>query len=120
MEDASSHSFSVGEEKHFSGTFNKLKFYILHIIWIGHNLSNVQKTKYKYFSVLLIKIKYTMYFFNSGSFEVQINGTLVHSKLSTLAYPDYKDLSVMIQDAKDGKPPTTQCKQQPITDCCIS
>lgn len=55
-----------------------------------------------------------------GSFEVQINGTLVHSKLSTLAYPDYNDLSNMLANAKEGKQPTSHCKQQPITDCCIS
>lgn len=55
-----------------------------------------------------------------GSFEVQINGTLVHSKLSTLAYPDYTDLCGIVQDVKDGKPVKSDCKQQPITDCCIS
>ncbi|CAH0559493.1 unnamed protein product [Brassicogethes aeneus] len=49
-----------------------------------------------------------------GSFEILINGELVHSKLSTLAYPDYEDLSTLVKDAEVGKPLRT-CKQQPIT-----
>lgn len=59
-------------------------------------------------------------FYCVGSFEVQVNGTLVHSKLSTLAYPDYNDLSRILRDVKEGKLLTSSCKQQPITDCCIS
>ncbi|CAG9822028.1 unnamed protein product [Phaedon cochleariae] len=54
-----------------------------------------------------------------GSFEVSVNGEIVHSKLSTLAYPDYDDLQKIISEAQDGKPART-CKQQPITSCVIS
>lgn len=54
-----------------------------------------------------------------ATFEVSVNGTLVHSKLSTLAYPDFKDLSNIIRDMENGKP-IRACKQQPITDCVIS
>ncbi|KAL1505951.1 hypothetical protein ABEB36_005394 [Hypothenemus hampei] len=55
-----------------------------------------------------------------GSFEVKINESLVHSKLQTLAYPDYNDLGNLIEDAKNGKSVNRQCKQQPITSCAIS
>ncbi|KAJ8971748.1 hypothetical protein NQ314_000564 [Rhamnusium bicolor] len=55
-----------------------------------------------------------------ASSEVTVNGTLVHSKLSTLAYPDYNDLSNIITEAQEGKPIRAPCKQQPITDCVIA
>ncbi|KAJ8961857.1 hypothetical protein NQ318_021474 [Aromia moschata] len=54
--------------------------------------------------------------------SVKVNGhegRRVHSKLSTLAYPDYDDLSKVISDVEDGKPVRTPCKQQTITDCAI-
>lgn len=56
----------------------------------------------------------------TGSFEVTVNGTLVHSKLSTLAYPDYDDLSAIITEVENGKPLRSPCKQQPITSCVVS
>ncbi|KAJ8983020.1 hypothetical protein NQ317_014317 [Molorchus minor] len=55
-----------------------------------------------------------------ASFEITVNGTLVHSKLATLAYPDYQDLSKIVSDAEEGKPVRTPCKAQPITDCVIA
>ncbi|XP_048516865.1 migration and invasion enhancer 1 isoform X1 [Dendroctonus ponderosae] len=55
-----------------------------------------------------------------GSFEVKINDYLVHSKLQTLAYPDYSDLWNLINDAQQGKEVKGPCKQQPITSCAIS
>lgn len=55
----------------------------------------------------------------SGSFEVAVNGTVVHSKLSTLAYPDYEDLSKIILETKEGKS-VRKCKEQPITSCSLS
>ncbi|XP_028133798.1 migration and invasion enhancer 1 [Diabrotica virgifera virgifera] len=55
-----------------------------------------------------------------GSFEVSVNGTLVHSKLSTLAYPDYDDLSKIVSDVQDGNSVRAPCKQQAITSCSIS
>ncbi|CAG9859528.1 unnamed protein product [Phyllotreta striolata] len=54
-----------------------------------------------------------------GSFEVTVNGETVHSKLSTLAYPDYEDLSKIIKDVQSGKS-TRKCKEQPITSCSLS
>ncbi|CAH1111101.1 unnamed protein product [Psylliodes chrysocephalus] len=54
-----------------------------------------------------------------GSFEVAVNGTVVHSKLSTLAYPDYEDLSKIILETKEGKS-VRKCKEQPITSCSLS
>ncbi|XP_066150620.1 migration and invasion enhancer 1 isoform X1 [Euwallacea fornicatus] len=55
-----------------------------------------------------------------GSFEVKINDSLVHSKLQTLAYPDYADLANLIGDAKLGKEVKGPCKQQPITSCVVA
>lgn len=54
-----------------------------------------------------------------GSFEVQINDTIVHSKLASLAFPDYKDVARNVELAKAGEPLTMKVKEQPITDCCI-
>ncbi|EEZ98745.1 migration and invasion enhancer 1 [Tribolium castaneum] len=54
-----------------------------------------------------------------ATFEVKVNGTLVHSKLTTLAYPDYDDLSAIIDEVAQGKEPRS-CKQQPITSCIIA
>ncbi|XP_058127559.1 migration and invasion enhancer 1 [Anopheles ziemanni] len=53
-----------------------------------------------------------------GSFEVQINDTLVHSKLSSLAFPDYEQVVKNVQNAKEGRPVHTVA-QQPITDCVV-
>jgi selenoprotein W-related protein len=54
-----------------------------------------------------------------ASFEVKVNDVLVHSKLSTLAYPDYDDLSAIIEEVSQGKEVRNNCKQQPITGCII-
>lgn len=55
---------------------------------------------------------------NTGAFEVQVNDTLVHSKLSNLAFPDYNDVARNVRLAADGKP-VEKVKEQPITDCSI-
>ncbi|XP_060525668.1 migration and invasion enhancer 1 [Cylas formicarius] len=55
-----------------------------------------------------------------ASFEVKVNGALVHSKLQTLAYPDFDDLAQIVNDASHGKPVRSPCKQQPITSCSLS
>ncbi|XP_030760705.1 selenoprotein W [Sitophilus oryzae] len=55
-----------------------------------------------------------------ASFEVVVNGSLVHSKLQTLAYPEYDDLCDIISESKNGEVPKRICKQQPITSCSIS
>ncbi|CAB3373077.1 Hypothetical predicted protein [Cloeon dipterum] len=55
-----------------------------------------------------------------GSFEVTLNDTLVHSKLQTLAFPDYDDVVLAAKEADEGKPPRTKLKQQTITSCIIS
>jgi selenoprotein W-related protein len=54
-----------------------------------------------------------------GSFEVKINDTLVHSKLQTLAFPEFTDVAENVRKAKDGEE-LIPVKQQKITDCCIS
>lgn len=53
-----------------------------------------------------------------GSFEVQINNQLIHSKLASLAFPDYGDVVKNVKLATEGQP-VTKVKEQPITDCII-
>jgi selenoprotein W-related protein len=53
-----------------------------------------------------------------GSFEVAINESLVHSKLSTIAFPDYQEVVRNVQNAANGLPVET-VKEQPITDCVV-
>ncbi|XP_058060046.1 migration and invasion enhancer 1 [Anopheles bellator] len=53
-----------------------------------------------------------------GSFEVYINDTLVHSKLNSLAFPDYADVLERVRDAHNGLP-VRQAAAQPITDCVV-
>uniref|UniRef100_A0A0K8TNU5 Migration and invasion enhancer 1 n=1 Tax=Tabanus bromius TaxID=304241 RepID=A0A0K8TNU5_TABBR len=52
-----------------------------------------------------------------GSFEVTINDTLVHSKLQSMAFPDFQDVAQTVKDVDDGKKSPTSVSQQPITDC---
>lgn len=54
----------------------------------------------------------------SGSFEVQINEQLIHSKLASLAFPDYGDVVKNVKLAAEGQP-VSKVKEQPITDCVI-
>lgn len=54
-----------------------------------------------------------------GSFEVQINGQLVHSKLSTMAFPMYNEIAINSQRALEGKE-IQKVSEQPITSCLIS
>ncbi|KAL3282788.1 hypothetical protein HHI36_005956 [Cryptolaemus montrouzieri] len=53
-----------------------------------------------------------------GSFEIKMNDTLVHSRLSTLATPDYEDLCRICRNTSEGKPILSKCKTQ--NDCQIS
>ncbi|XP_063226607.1 migration and invasion enhancer 1 [Bacillus rossius redtenbacheri] len=53
-----------------------------------------------------------------GSFEVQVNGTLIHSKLSTMAFPDFSNVAEIVLNAAEGKPVQPVSKQQPIN-CVI-
>ncbi|XP_062539750.1 migration and invasion enhancer 1-like [Armigeres subalbatus] len=53
-----------------------------------------------------------------GSFEVQINDTLVHSKINSLAFPDYEAVVSNAIAAQEGRS-LTKVKEQPITDCVL-
>ncbi|XP_037937566.1 migration and invasion enhancer 1-like [Teleopsis dalmanni] len=53
-----------------------------------------------------------------GSFEVKINDQLVHSKLTTLAFPDHESVLENVQKAQEGLP-LSKIKEQPIENCCI-
>lgn len=71
--------------------------------------------------MIIICVKHSIYFAidpTAGSFEVQINDTLVHSKLSSLAFPNYDDVIANVQKAAQGQP-VNKVKEQPITDCVI-
>lgn len=70
---------------------------------------------------MVFRVKHSLYFMidpTAGSFEVQINDTLVHSKLSSLAFPIYDDVVANVQKASQGQP-VNKVKEQPITDCVI-
>ncbi|XP_055605962.1 migration and invasion enhancer 1 [Uranotaenia lowii] len=53
-----------------------------------------------------------------GSFEVQINKTLVHSRLQSLAFPDYEAVLASVTAAQQGRP-LEKVPEQPITDCVV-
>lgn len=53
-----------------------------------------------------------------GSFEVTVNDILVHSKLASMALPDYNDVIETVKNAKEGKQ-IQKVKEQPITDCAV-
>ncbi|XP_020712079.1 migration and invasion enhancer 1 [Athalia rosae] len=54
-----------------------------------------------------------------ASFEVQMNGDLVYSKLQTLAFPDYEAVTDLAKDVSAGQPTRKIKKEQPI-ECSIS
>lgn len=74
----------------------------------------------EYFQLNLVHIlsSFNSIFIHSGSFEVQINDQLVHSKLNSLSFPDYGDVLKNVKLAAEGEP-VSKVKEQPITDCVI-
>ncbi|XP_026322410.1 migration and invasion enhancer 1 [Hyposmocoma kahamanoa] len=54
-----------------------------------------------------------------GSFEVQVNNTLIYSKLQTMALPDYDEVAQVVNDVSQGAEPRLIKGQQPIN-CVIS
>nr|XP_016937220.1 migration and invasion enhancer 1 [Drosophila suzukii] len=53
-----------------------------------------------------------------GSFEVAIDGQLVHSKLSCLAFPQHASVLAQVQKAQRGEP-VEKVLEQPIKDCSV-
>ncbi|PSN33466.1 Migration and invasion enhancer 1 [Blattella germanica] len=53
----------------------------------------------------------------TGSFEVKVNDTLIYSKLSTMAFPDFNNVTEIVSDAAEGKEIQPVIKQQPINFC---
>lgn len=49
---------------------------------------------------------------------MQINDQLIHSKLASLAFPDYGEVVKNVKLAAEGQP-VSKVKEQPITDCVI-
>lgn len=49
---------------------------------------------------------------------MQINDTLVHSKLKTVSFPDYGDIARNVELAANGQQPE-KAKEQPIMYCVI-
>lgn len=64
-------------------------------------------------------MKYANLKYISASFEVKVNDTLIHSKLSTMAFPDFEDVSKIAAEVAAGHDVRTKCKQQPITNCIV-
>ncbi|XP_066993733.1 migration and invasion enhancer 1 [Anabrus simplex] len=54
----------------------------------------------------------------TGSFEVTVNGTLIYSKLSTMAFPDFENVTEIVGEVAGGKPIRPVSVQQPIN-CTI-
>jgi len=40
------------------------------------------------------------------SFEVTVNGTLIHSKLKTMGFPNYDEVVKIVEDVAKGSDPT--------------
>ncbi|XP_020797946.1 uncharacterized protein LOC110176066 [Drosophila serrata] len=53
-----------------------------------------------------------------GSFEVAIDGHLVHSKLACLAFPQHDSVLAQVQRAERGESVKT-VQEQPIKDCSV-
>ncbi|XP_017073761.1 migration and invasion enhancer 1 [Drosophila eugracilis] len=53
-----------------------------------------------------------------GAFEVTIDGQLVHSKLSCLAFPEHASVLTQVQKAERGEP-VEKVQEQPIKDCSV-
>lgn len=66
-------------------------------------------------SVYAKRYKYNIY---TGSFEVHINDTLIHSKLASMAFPKYEDVAENVKMVSEGHTPK-KCQEQPITDCVL-
>lgn len=78
-----------------------LKFFIRHIVLL--------------YCTILLKNKNSF----SGSFEVEVNETLIYSKLKTMALPDYNEVATVIHDVAQGSEIREIKKEQPIN-CVIS
>lgn len=53
-----------------------------------------------------------------GSFEVKIDDTLVHSKLQSMAFPNYESVLENVRKAKQGLP-IEKVKEDPIDNCVL-
>ena len=53
-----------------------------------------------------------------ASFEVKINDQLVHSKLQTMSFPDFKEVVTVVKEVSDGSAPRQVEKVQPAS-CVI-
>ena len=48
--------------------------------------------------------------FKLASFEVSINDKVVHSKLSTMAFPDFEDVVQIVDEVNSGNEPRNVSK----------
>lgn len=65
---------------------------------------------------LLVTNSYIPYI--SASFEVTVNGTVVHSKLQTMAFPDFEEVAEVVEDVSKGQEIRVVTKHQPSS-CSI-
>lgn len=54
-----------------------------------------------------------------ASFEVRVNDELVHSKLQTMAFPDFDEVTELVRDVSKGKS-INKIKKHQAVDCVIS
>ena len=55
----------------------------------------------------------------AASFEVSIDGTIVHSKLRTMAYPDLEQVAEIVASVADGQPVTQVTKTVSDGGCVV-
>jgi len=53
------------------------------------------------------------------SFEVTVNGTVIHSKLATMSFPDVQETVSIVQEVEKGGEPKTVAKMQEGGGCTI-
>jgi len=53
------------------------------------------------------------------SFEVTVNGTVIHSKLSTMSFPDIQETVSIVQEVEKGGEPKQVAKMQEGGGCTI-
>lgn len=69
-------------------------------------------------SKIIIRLKCANLNFFTASFEVEINNELVYSKLQTLSFPNFDEVSSVVKDVSEGNPIRKVIGQQPFN-CAV-
>jgi len=54
-----------------------------------------------------------------SSFEVTVNGTVIHTKLATMSFPDIQETVSIVKDVDEGKEPVKVSKMVEGGGCTI-